>query len=156
MLNSGKVTAKFINYLHSNYKVSAGKLVRRTTYKQWLAGAEVGAVGKRGYKTLYVLGKRYYVHRLIYLMHHGVLPELIDHINGDKLDNRVENLRESCKEGNALNITNPHKDNVSGMLGVTYRKDTGKYSARFRDKSLGCFDTPEEAHAEYLKHKTGE
>jgi hypothetical protein len=131
----------------------AGRLLRRHDYKQWKARREVGTVSQRGYKTLSIAGYRYYVHRLIYLMHYGELPELVDHKNGDKLDNRPSNLRESTKVNNALNLHQCHKDNISGFLGVTYRKDTGKYAARFRNKNLGCFATPEEAHEVYEQAK---
>lgn len=151
--STGEITAKFIEYLHENYEVDCGKLIRKKAYKQWKKGSEVGTVGARGYKTLSVMGKRYYVHRLIFLMEYGFLPDLIDHINGDKTDNRIENLREAGKVENALNLLGPHTDNVSGFLGVTYRKDTGKYSARFRGITLGCFDSPEEAHLAYSEYK---
>lgn len=143
------------DYLSYNYYVDAdGTLRRNRTYKQWIIGREVGVVGVRGYKTLSIKGKRYYVHRLIFLMEHGYLPDLIDHLDGDKTNNRISNLRDSSKVSNALNIRYCHKDNATAFLGVTYRKDTGKYSARFRNENLGCFDTPEEAHAVYVKAKS--
>jgi hypothetical protein len=137
------------DYILSNYHYSDGKLLRSNTYKKWKAGSEVGTVGARGYKTLSVLGKRLYVHRIIYFLCHGSWPDLIDHINGDKCDNSIGNLREANKSINARNLNKSHKDSESGVLGVTRRKDTGRYSARFCDKSLGCFDTPEEAKFAY-------
>ncbi len=140
------------DYLLANYVVVNGSIMRKETFKQWNAGDTVGTVGLRGYKTLSISGNRYYVHRLIYLMHYGVLPDVLDHINGDKEDNDIGNLRPSSKIDNALNLHGPHKDNVSGFLGVT--KKGNKYIARFRDEWLGSFNSPEEAHNEYDRIKS--
>jgi hypothetical protein len=103
--------------------------------------------------TLSILGKRYYLHRLIWLMHNGVLPPLLDHINGVKADNRIENLRVSNKKENALNLHKPHADNLLGILGVSKRRDTGKYTANLCGVRLGQFDTPEEAERAYINAK---
>lgn len=143
-------------YLEDNYYIEEGLLKRAKTYRNWKKGREVGTVGLRGYKTLWVLTRRYYVHQLIFLMTHGYIPDLIDHINGDKLDNRPENLRGSSKVSNALNLKGCHRDNVSGYLGVTYRKDTGKFVARFRNKTLGSYKTAKEAHDVYNDFKGNE
>lgn len=141
-------------FLLGNYDVVDGELVRKNDYKQWKAGTAVGTVGMRGYKTLSIKGKRYYVHRLIFLMTKGYLPKLLDHIDGDKTNNRPENLREADMVINALNLSGPHKDNELGCLGVLRRKDNGKFSARFRSEHLGCFDTMEEASLAYHKAKS--
>lgn len=148
---------KLREYLLQNYYVCKNGLLKRSkTFGKWEAHKEVGTIGLRGYKTLSIRGKRYYIHRLIFLMEFGYLPELVDHIDGNKLNNIPSNLRESSKVLNALNLFKSHEDNKTKLLGVTYRKDTGKYSARFRNKSLGCFDTPEEAHNVYLDFKANE
>jgi len=143
------------DYLDYNYMyTNKGVLTRAFTLSRWKEGEEVGrCVGKRGYKTIYILGKRYYTHQIVYWLHTGEWPDLIDHIDGDKTNNAPHNLRSSSKVENALNLKACHKDNRSGFLGVTYRKDTGKYSARFRNKNLGCYNSPEEAHEVYVKFK---
>lgn len=152
--NLDKATA---TYIKDNYYEDCGVLRRKKGYKQWKRGSETGScVGARGYKTVSILGRRYYVHRVIFFLCNGYLPELVDHINGDKLDNRPSNLREADKSINGVNLKGCHADNKTGYLGVTYRKDTGKFFARFKRKSLGCFDTAEEAHKEYLKAKEEE
>lgn len=137
------------SYLLNNYIYDCGNLVRKVTYKQWIAGQVVGVVGKRGYKTLSVLGKRYYVHRLIFLLLYGFMPEVVDHKDGDKTNNMIENLRESSKVHNALNLHKAHSDNKIGVLGVFLRKDNGKYNAKFRGKSLGCFTNVNDAEGAY-------
>lgn len=88
------------------------------------------------------------VHRVIYLMHHKVLPPQIDHINRNKTDNRIDNLRmatqseQNCNKGKRTN-------NTSGYTGVV-RAKTGKWEARIGKHKkmyyLGTFNTPEEAN----------
>lgn len=91
--------------------------------------------------------------RLAWLYTHGDWPKNeIDHINGNPSDNRIENLREATRSENGANRA-IHKNNKSGFKGVTKKRN--KWTAcvainkkRFR---LGSFDSPEEAHAAYLK-----
>ena len=79
------------------------------------------AVGSpcNGYKTVMVDGKNWRVHRLVYLIHHGYLPRMIDHINNDRSDNRIENLRQADDRQNAHNQS-LRKDNSTGIKGVSW------------------------------------
>ena len=137
-------------YIKDNYYYESGELKRKFTYKQWAKGSAVGTVGNRGYKTLSVMGKRYYVHRLIFLLLLGELPEMIDHIDGDKTNNSIDNLRPSTKVDNALNLHKPHCDNNTGVLGVYKRKDNPKFDAKFRGKYLGSFSSIKLAEEAYI------
>lgn len=78
--------------------------------------------------------------------------EEVDHINGDGLDNRRENLRIATSSQNKAN-TPKYKNNTSGYKGVTFNKPLGKWTARIQFKKvyyhLGVFDTPEEGHQAY-------
>lgn len=65
------------------------------------------------------------VHRVIFMMHHGWLPDLIDHINRDGLDNRIENLRPACKSLNSQN-RGSQKNTKHGMRGI-YKDKLGGY-----------------------------
>tara|TARA_R110002020_G_scaffold382013_2_gene592863 strand:+ start:96 stop:569 length:474 start_codon:yes stop_codon:yes gene_type:complete len=143
------------SYILNNYMYRTdGTLVRGKTYGRWREGLEVGScVGKRGYKTISILGRRFYTHQIIYWCHTGEWPLLIDHIDGVKTNNSPSNLRASSKTDNALNLFSCHKDNKSGFLGVTYQKKSGKYYARFRGKHIGSFTTGEEAHKAYVNFK---
>lgn len=81
-------------------------------------------------------------------MHYGVEPNLIDHINGDRKDNRIANLREVARSENAMNSARK-SNNTSGVTGVWLCSKTGKWNASiacFGDRRwLGRFDTLQEA-----------
>lgn len=131
---------------------------------RWLIGGKgrpgVGAIaGCRsdalGYWSIGLHRRRYWAHRLAWLMTHGQWPEhQIDHINGDRADNRLANLREAT---HAENQQNRHKSrpNKYGLRGVDFSPQLGRYRARvvFRGvkHNLGYFDTVEEAHTAYLE-----
>ena len=110
-----------------------------------------------GYRRITVNGKQYRAHRLIWFMVHGKFPvNMLDHINGNKLDNRISNLREATHQENMQNKTKADSDSKTGFLGVYLHQK--KFLARIqvskgRRKYLGRFDTPEEAHEAYLKAK---
>ena len=84
-----------------------------------VAGTEHG----NGYLKVRLGDKVYYAHRLVYYMHHGWMPEQIDHINGNRSDNRIDNLRAATKSQNALNSRMP-KNNTSGVKNVSWCKST--------------------------------
>lgn len=89
------------------------------------AGTKAGTpLGKRKYLRVSVDYKFYYVHRLIWLMHHGDLPDVIDHIDGDPSNNRIENLRAATFAGNMRN-SKLSKRNKSGIKGVQRCNKTG-------------------------------
>lgn len=79
-------------------------------------------------------------------MHHKILPEVVDHIDRDKLNNKIENLRAATHSENHLNCT-IHSSNSSGYRGVCYQKNRGDkpWRAYLKEKSLGYFSTAIEA-----------
>lgn len=74
-----------------------GKLLRKN------GKSAVISAGKKRYERITIDGKAYALHRMIYLWNHGYLPEVIDHIDGDRENNRIENLREATQQQNCLN-----------------------------------------------------
>lgn len=95
-------------------------------------------------------GKKYrkLVHRIIYAMHHNYWPDLVDHIDQDPSNNRVENLRAADKRINAIN-SGLAKNNKSGIKGVSWDKNAKKWSAQIKANGskvhLGVFSSLEEA-----------
>ena len=120
-------------------------------------GKKVGGLHGSGYSYFMVDGKRVGAHRLAWLYTYGVWPKKhLDHINGDRNDNRIVNLREATNAENHQNRKKP-KNNTSGYMGVTYHKGQQKWYAQIsvenKRKYLGSFETPEEAFDAYLNAK---
>jgi hypothetical protein len=105
-----------------------------------------------GYYQMNIFGRPYAVHRLIFLYMTGSFPKHdVDHINGDRTDNRWINLREVTRRENMMNV-GVRSNSTTGVTGVSKRKDTGKYVAYVdvmgKRKIIGNFDTlSEAAHA---------
>lgn len=109
-----------------------------------------------GYKSFCVDGRHYQAHRLAWLYVHGAWPEqFIDHINGDRTDNRIANLRVVTRAENAQNRRTASKHSKTRLLGVTpnWNKFMSRICVGGVDHYLGLFDTAEEAHKAYLDAK---
>jgi len=117
-----------------------GKIYRADTK------ARVGNLGRNGYFNYTYKGRTYLVHRLIYWLHSGEWPEFVDHINGDQLDNRKENLRAATRSQNGAN-SRKSSNNTTGYIGVIKLKRS--YQAKIRidgkDFSHAGYETPEAA-----------
>lgn len=98
----------------------------------------VGHKGNRGYLTLTIDGKSYLCHRLAWFYMTGRWPDEIEHENRNRTDNRWDNLFEITRRGNNLNAT-PRRDNTSGVPGVHFHKQSGKWRARVDGVHLGLF-----------------
>ena len=122
-------------------------------------GASVGVKNKCGYLTAKLNKKTYCVHRLIWTICNGFIPDGfdIDHINGNRSDNRIENLRLVTRQGNNQNLQHAKSNSKTKLLGACFHKATKKFVAQIREngkyKYLGLFDTALEAHNVYLKRK---
>ena len=97
--------------------------------KQYLVGQEAGSIHKTGYRHVTWLGKVHKVHRLIFLLEYGYLPSEVDHINGDRQDNRIENLRAATRSENQCNRP-ALANNTSGYPGVTWHKASKAWCVR--------------------------
>lgn len=92
-------------------------------------GSEAGHTNFRGYVQIKIFNKRYYAHRIIFFMFNGYFPQEVDHIDGNKSNNKIENLRDSTKSQNNMNVRK-RKDNTSGIKGVTWDKRCKKWKAQ--------------------------
>jgi hypothetical protein len=105
-------------------------------------GAEAGTLMSDGYIRTQISKKYYAIHKLVYLLHKGILPKYVDHIDGNKLNNNIENLREATATQNAQN-RKIHKNNTSGVKGVYFNK-CKKWVAQLKIDNkvtyLGSFD----------------
>lgn len=122
------------------------------TWNSRHAGNEAGGFGLHGYRMIPVSRKSYLAHRLAWLYMTGQWPvDDIDHINGDRKDNRFSNLREATRAQNIYNQSTIRAK--SGYRGVKLHKKTGTYHARIAHEgqaiSLGYFETAEMADVAY-------
>lgn len=90
--------------LHELFDYADGVLLNKTIRRSQIkVGYPAGHRTKRGYTNIRVDGRMYKAHRLIFLFHHGYMPDLIDHIDCDRTNNRIENLRACNKSENGMN-----------------------------------------------------
>lgn len=119
-----------------------------------------GGLNSKGYMRMSLLHRLYACHRLAWLYVYGEWPNgHLDHINGVRSDNRIENLRVASMRLNAENQRQAMPTNKLGVLGVrrTTAKTVSRYAADIctngKSRRIGTFGTPEEAHAAYVAAK---
>ena len=95
------------------------------------AGEATGSKNCRGYLQVGFEGNRVPAHRVVFALHHGYLPQQVDHINGIKTDNRIENLRAATNSENSRNV-GLRSSNKSGVKGVYWNKQLKKWVASCR------------------------
>ena len=123
--------------------------------KAWHTRYEGKTTGWRdslGYLLINIGGRPQLAHRLGWAILHGEFVPFLDHINGNPSDNRIANLRACTKSQNQHN-RGVNKNNTSGFKGVCWHSGVGRWRAyiviNWKQKHLGLFDTPEQAHAAY-------
>lgn len=120
-------------------------------------GDLAGSIGRDGYRAVGIDNKLYKAHRLIFLYYHGHLPEFLDHIDGNPLNNNIENLREATLQENQMNgkkrSSHNSKPTSSKFKGVYRDKRDKKWMAYIRIdgklKHLGYFTSEIEAAKTY-------
>lgn len=121
-------------------------------------GEIAGCKTRLGYYRVSIENRDYLLHRVAWAMHCGEWPRgVIDHIDGDKTNNRAANLRDVSVAVNMQNRRTATSGTASGILGATWHKPSRSWQARVKTggktTSLGYFKTPEEAHEAYVAAK---
>lgn len=124
------------------YDANTGRIFWRERDRN-LSGVEAGGVDARhGYRRIVVGGKSVLAHRIALAMSTGAWPEEVDHINGDRDDNRLCNLREVTRAENMSNKSR-YRNNRSGCAGVHWHSQHRKWCAAIqkngRRKTLGVY-----------------
>ena len=135
-----------------------GKLVWKVNRNSYAGKVKIGAVAgtfdkSNGYTKIIIDQKKYYAHRLIYFYHYGEMPNTTDHINRDRLDNRIENLRSVTSSENSWNKPKAEGNFSSKYKGVSWCKVMNKFRARIKTKGkeirLGYFEKEDAASLAY-------
>lgn len=156
---SSKVNSFAIEQVRNlfNYDPNSGKLTWKISPRYGInVGDEAGNAHPDGARRVMVKQVAYLYHRLCWAHHYGEWPKFfIDHINGDRADCRIENLRDVELEHNAHNTVKARRHNTTGFMGVTPsgKRFIAAIQVKKKARYLGTFDTPEEAHAAYVRAK---
>lgn len=140
-----------------DYNPESGLLTWKISSGQSSKGSTAGRIGMAGYLKLCLHGRHYVAHRVAWAIHYGSQPpEIIDHINQDKTDNRISNLRDGTCAVNQQNQQRPHSRNkTSQYLGVS--RFNGYWRAKIYHKGkyifLGYFDSEIAASEAYIVAK---
>lgn len=146
-----------VEYLRSilSYDPDTGEFRRLVARPGYRAGSIAGSIDAYGYIAIKIDGRSYKAHRLAWLYVHGAWPALhLDHIDEDKANNKITNLREATHQQNRCN-RGAQKNNTSGYKGVWWHKGHGKWCSRVqvsrRTVWSGSFSCPKEAHRAYTE-----
>ena len=136
-------------YLVTSFRYDGvGQLVWRNTKRKDLIGKVAGTIDGRGYIQVKIKQKHYGLHRLIFMYHNGYLPELVDHRDQNKNNNRIFNLRDADKSINGLN-RGLQSNNKSGHKGIHWHKQANRWQVQFKLRNkphyLGLFKELNEA-----------
>lgn len=147
-----------------NYDPDTGVFTWATSAGGVRRGSVAGNKNSNGYMVVGLAGVKYRQHRLAWLYIHGKWPSaMIDHLNGDRSDNRIENLRDASRTINMQNRRAASSLSASGVLGVYFSRRRGGYMASVttggKKKRRGPYASIELAAAAYLglkrKHHEG-
>ena len=137
-----------------SYEPETGNIIRKVSRSaNALKGDVAGTPDLHGYIQIQVDGKIYKAHRIAFLLMTGDWPKFaIDHANGNRSDNRWENIRECTQSENSRN-SKLRSDNTSGYKGVCFYKNRWLAQIQIHGKCrhIGLYDTPKEAHEAYMK-----
>lgn len=135
---------QLIQQIHNQYDVKEDGLYRKN-------GTRAGSLRPDGYRNITIMKpkkKTFLEHRLLWLLKTGKLPTEIDHIDRNKSNNSLSNLREVTRSENNLN-KGLQRNNQYGVAGIVFHKLSGKYRAEIKRNnkctSLGYFNSLEEA-----------
>jgi len=136
------------DYLHSVFEIKDGRLYNKVQRNSRVKVGELTGSNNGAYSLVFLNGIPWQVHRILFYMTHKHLPETVDHIDGNKKNNHIENLRAATSRQNCFNKTLT-KANRSGVKGVSWAKKSNKWNACIRingkSKNLGYFVDLEDA-----------
>jgi hypothetical protein len=153
------------DYLHQIFEYKNGNLYWKIKPAQRVKIGDIAGSISDGYGQVYLNNSPYKIHRIIFMMHYECVPDQIDHIDGNPLNNKIENLREVTNTQNQFNRKISSR-NTTGVKGVSLSKSNKfvvRISTNQKDKYFGSFDNLELAelvaqearekyHGEFARH----
>jgi len=141
-----------------DYDADTGIFIWKKSPSKKVKEGSIAGFMQNGYVAITFNGELQYAHRLAWLFTYGKMPDnCIDHINGIRTDNRIDNLRDVTYSVNSQNQKNGHSDSKSGKLGVSWNSSKNKWVAKIglngKQRHLGYFDDVDEANDIYQKAK---
>lgn len=104
---------------------------KQSSNRKVKAGSLAGGIDNKGRRRICIKGKNYQAHRLVYLLHYGYMPEMLDHIDNNPLNNELSNLRPANHSKNGFN-RKIGKNNTSGIKGLTWNKKSEKWQTSIK------------------------
>lgn len=155
--NSVVLTHEYLTRCH-DYDPLTGQFRSKVATQGREAGLILGSIGSHGYLSVVVAKRSYLAHRLAWFYMHAEWPEQIDHIDRNKINNRLANLRACTHAQNNWNKGPVGRATVSGVKGVVWFKERQKWVARIgfnkKRKTLGYFTSLDEAAVAYQEAVT--
>lgn len=146
-----------LRYLDYSPKTGEFRWKSAPKHRPGLEGEVAGCLTTGGYVSIRVSGQTAQAHRLAWLVTHGVWPAGdIDHVDGNRANNRITNLREASRSENMQNVRKLDS-NTSGFVGVSWSARNRKWRAQIKHdnkvRHIGLFTDPRLAHEAYLAEK---
>lgn len=150
-LPSAKRLNCLFEYLPSGILIFKSRAGDSRFNTRWAGRQVIGTSNGKGYERVRLYGRCAYIHRIVWKMHFDSDPHQVDHINGNRSDNRIENLREAV--GSQNNWSSRRNTSVTGFKGVTRASRSTRFEARIKahgkQRHLGTYSTANDAARAY-------
>ena len=138
-----------------SYDAATGQLYQKKKRPKIKVGSVAGSLTPKGYRYIQLCGRKYPAHHIVWMFETGTFPtHFIDHIDGNKTNNRFDNLREVSNKQNCENRT-AQKNNKTGYKGVSFNSRLQKFIAQIQHNNIpiyiGVFESAYEAHLAYQR-----
>ena len=139
-------------YIRELFEYKDGNLYWKIRRQGIRKDKKAGHLRKDGYSQIKINNKPYKTHWLIFLYHYGYLPKIVDHVDRNPSNNKIENLREATKSQNCMN-RKPYKNFSSKYKGVSWHELSNKWMSNitinYKHIHLGSFTNEIDAALAY-------
>ena len=126
------------DYLNSLFEYKDGNLYWKISKGAKKAGSKAGTLKPDGCLHICIDKKMYLLHRIIFMMNYGYLPKQIDHIDGNRSNNHIDNLRPATHSQNAQNAK-VRKDSINGLKNIKFNQKNKTWDVRIQANKTRLF-----------------